>query len=124
MCSGRSRLRSMDKYKEVSRMIEVDMRWDFLPGMDQEAYQAWAKKAIGTVLKSPGLVEFRAGRSMLAGPMVRVTTVWKTMADWANFDESEAWQALREEILDQYAQNISVEIWGPSPVVPEPLRPG
>jgi len=105
-------------------MIEVDLKWDFLPGVDQQAYQAWAQKAIGTVLQSPGIVEFRASRNMLAGPQVRATSVWNTMADWGAFDESAAWQALKDELLDQYAQNMSVDIWGPSPVVPEPLRPG
>ena len=116
----------MEKHnpKEVDRMIEVDMKWDFLPGVDQQAYQAWAKKAIGSVLQSPGIVEFRASRSMLGPPEVRATSVWKTMADWGNFDESATWQALKAELLDQYAQNLSVDIWGPSPVVPEPLRPG
>lgn len=111
-------------HKEVNRMIDVDLRWDFLPGVDQQAYQAWAKKAIGTVLQAPGLFEFRANRNMLGPPQVRATSVWKTMADWANFDESDAWEALKSELLDQYAHNYSVEIWGPSPVVPEPLRPG
>lgn len=105
-------------------MFEVDLRWDFLPGIDQQAYQAWAKKAIGTILQAPGLVEFRANRSMLASPQIRTTSVWKSMADWANFDESDAWQALKQEMLDRYAQDVSVEVWGPSPVVPEPLRPG
>ncbi|MGD8517986.1 MAG: antibiotic biosynthesis monooxygenase, partial [Anaerolineae bacterium] len=103
-------------------MIDVDLRWDFLPGVDQQAYQAWAKKAIGTVLQAPGMVEFRANRNMLGPPQVRATSVWKTMADWANFDEGDAWEALKSELLDQYAHNYSVEIWGPSPVVPEPLR--
>lgn len=105
-------------------MIEVDLRWNPLPGMDQKAYQAWAKKAIGTVLQSPGLIEFRANRSMLAEPFIRTTSVWKTMADWANFAGSAAWLALREELLDQYGQDFTVEVWGPSPVIPEPLRPG
>ena len=116
----------MEKHnpKEVDRMIEVDMKWDFLPGVDQQAYQAWAKKAIGSVLQSPGIVEFRASRSMLGPPEVRATSVWKRMADWGNFDESATWKALKAELLDQYAQNLSVDIWGPSPVVPEPLRPG
>jgi hypothetical protein len=110
--------------KEVDRMIEVDLKWDFLPGADQQAYQAWAQRAIGSVLQSPGVVEFRAHRNMLGGPAVRATSVWQTMADWGNYGESETWQALKAELLDRYAQNLGVEIWGPSPVVPEPLRPG
>ena len=129
MESGRrngGKLRSVELHnpKEVGRMIEVDLKWDFLPGMDQQAYQAWAKKAIGSVMQAPGMVEFRASRSMLGGPEARTTSLWNTMADWANFVESATWQAIKAELLDQYGHNLSVEIWGPSPVVPEPLRPG
>jgi len=104
-------------------MIDVDLKYDFLPGVDQQAYQAWAKKAIGTVLQAPGIVEFRASRNMMASPQVRTTSVFKTVADWANFSESAEWLALKAELSDQHATNISFDIWGPSPVVPEPLRP-
>ena len=105
-------------------MIEVDLKYDLLPGFDQQAYQVWAKKAIGTVLQSPGLVEFRANRNMMASPQVRTTSVFKTMTDWVNFAESAGWLAIKAELSDQFATNICVDIWGPSPVVPEPLRPG
>jgi hypothetical protein len=63
-------------------MIEVDMRYDLLPGIDLRAYEAWAKKVIGTILQAPGIVEFRASRNMLGSPSVRATTVWQAMADW------------------------------------------
>lgn len=105
-------------------MIEVDLKYDLLPGCDMQAYQAWAKKAIGTVLQAPGIVEFRASRNMLASPQIRATSVFKTMADWANFAESPAWEEIKAELRDQFGTNISVDVWGPSPIVPEPLRPG
>lgn len=105
-------------------MIESDLKYDLQPGVDQQAYQAWAKKAIGNVLQAPGVVEFRAYRNMMASPQVRSTAVFKTMADWANYAESSGWLALKAELIDQYATNVCVDVWGPSPVVPEPLRPG
>ena len=104
-------------------MIEMNLIYDFLPGIDQEAYQAWAKKAVGSVLKSPGIIEFRANRNVLGSPQVRATSVWKTLADWANFNESSEWQELATE-MQAFTKNVSVELWGPSPVVPEPIRPG
>jgi hypothetical protein len=104
-------------------MIEVDLKYDFLPGVNQQAYQRWAKKAIGTVLQSPGVVEFRASRNMMASPQVRATSVFKNMADWGNFAENAEWLALKAELSDKFATNVCVDIWGPSPVVPEPLRP-
>jgi heme-degrading monooxygenase HmoA len=105
-------------------MIEVDIRYDLLPGIDLRAYEAWAKKVIGTMLQAPGIVEFRASRNMLGSPYVRARTVWQTMADWANFAGSATWQAMSAELRSQFGTNISVEIWGPSPVTPEPIRPG
>jgi len=104
-------------------MIEVSTLYDFLPGINQQAYAEFAKKAIGSMLQAPGLVEFRANRNMLGSPQVRITTVWQTLGDWAKFSESAAWQALEAE-LHTFNTNSSTEIWGPSPVVPEPLRPG
>ena len=104
-------------------MIEVDLKYDLLPGVDQQAYLAWAKKAIGTVLQAPGIVEFRANRNMVTSPQIRTTSVFKTMADWGNFAESAEWLDIKAELSDQFATNICVDIWGPSPVVPEPMRP-
>ena len=104
-------------------MFEVNLMYDFVPGVDQAAYLEWAKKAIGVVAQSPGLVEFRAHRNALGSPYVRTTTVWNSQADWVNFTESANWQEIEAELRGRFAVNIKVELWGPSPVLPEPLRP-
>ena len=104
-------------------MIELNMTYDLLPGIDQQAYQVMAKKAVGLLLQSPGLVEFRASRNVLGSPQVRATSVWQTLVDWANFNESSGWQELETE-MRTFVTNLRFELWGPSPVVPEPLRPG
>jgi heme-degrading monooxygenase HmoA len=105
-------------------MVEVNLIYDLITGVDLQAYQEWAKKAIGLVLKSPGIVEFRAYRNVLGSPQVRSASVWKSLADWGNFAESEGWKAAEAELRAKYAVDIRVELWGPSPVAPEPLRPG
>lgn len=104
-------------------MTEVELMYDLRPGIDMQAYQEWAKKAIGMVLKSPGIIEFRAHRNVLGTPYVRSTSVWKNLSDWSNFFESDSWKVLETELRTKFAQNIQVEIWGPSPIIPEPLRP-
>lgn len=104
-------------------MIEVNSTWDLLPNVDQQAYGEFAQRAIGAILKAPGLIEFRASRNMLGSPQVRSTSVFRTLADWASFNESDAWRELEAD-LRRFATNIGVEIWGPSPVLPEPVRPG
>ena len=45
-------------------MIEVNLSWDLLPNIDQQAYGEWATKTVGAILKAPGLVEFRAHRNI------------------------------------------------------------
>ena len=104
-------------------MIEAIYTWDILPGTDEQAYAEWAKKAIGSILRQPGFVEFRANRSLLGSPQVRATYVWQTLADWATFAASAEGQSLDAE-LRQFVTNYHIELWGPSPVVPEPVRPG
>ena len=104
-------------------MIEVIGTWDILPGIDEQAYAALAKKLIGTLLRQPGFVEFRANRNFMGSPRVRTTYVWQTLADWANFAASAEYQALDAE-GSRFTTNGHTELWGPSPVVPEPIRPG
>ncbi len=103
-------------------MIEVNLSYDLLPNIDPKAYSEWAKKTVGRLLQAPGLVEFSANRNMLGDPQVRSTSVWKSLADWANYNESDEWRTLEEEARG-FVTNIKVEIWGPSPIVPEPMRP-
>ena len=105
-------------------MIEVHYAWDLLPGIDPQGYGEWARKAISSLLKAPGFVEVRAQRNMLGLPQGLAISVWQTMADWAKYNESAEWQAFMAELRDKWATNFRVEIWGPSPVVPEPIRPG
>lgn len=104
-------------------MIEVNTTYELMPNTDQQAYGEFAKKAIGAVLKAPGLIEFRANRNMLGSPLVRTTSIFRTLSDWARFSDSDEWRGLDAEFRT-YATEIRVEIWGPSPVLPEPVRPG
>jgi hypothetical protein len=102
-------------------MIECDLTYDLLPNVDTKGYIEWARKVIGTMGKQPGLVEFRANRNILGSPQVRTVSVWQTMEDWGKFNQG-IWQPLQTE-LRAFATNIDVQIWGPSPILAEPLRP-
>jgi hypothetical protein len=103
-------------------MIETNMSWDLLPLVDVKVYAAWAKKAGETMAKQPGMIEFRASRNMLGNPQIRISLMWKSLADWAKFAEGEVWGAVNTE-LRSYATNFRIELWGPSPVIAEPIRP-
>ncbi len=105
-------------------MIEVHYSYDTFPGIDQQAYGELVKKVVDVILKAPGLVEFRAQRNVLGSPLVRATSVWQTLTDWAKFEESAEYRAIAAEFRASYITNVRIEVWRPSPVVPEPLRPG
>lgn len=104
-------------------MIEIAMYFELLPGKDQKAYAELAKAVVAMALEAPGVVEVRGHRNMLGAPQVRFTTVWERLVDWATFNESKEWQEAWAE-MTPFLTNLRLEIWGPSPIVPEPLRPG
>jgi quinol monooxygenase YgiN len=103
-------------------MIEVAFTYDFHPGIDEKAYAKLARKATKMMLSAPGFVEFRAHRNMTGSPHVRRTSVWKKMSDWAALAQKPEFQALTAEFRT-YVTHLKVEIWGPSPYVPKPIRP-
>lgn len=104
-------------------MIEVNLTYDLLPSADEQAYAEFAKKTIGVTLQAPGLIEFRAHRNLcFSSSQVRITCGWERLSDWADFVESATWQALEFE-LRTFTTHQRIEIWGPSLLVPEPIRP-
>lgn len=62
-------------------MIEVNKTREFLPGIDQQAYGRNAKKRREMMLRAPGLLELRSQRNTLGSPSVRLTLMWRTLAD-------------------------------------------
>jgi len=104
-------------------MIEVHLAYDLVPGVDEAVYFNWIKQAIVPALKSEGIVEIRAHRNIKESPAVLVTGVWKSMDDWTNFSQSESWNSLVNTLQSSFATNVRIEVWGPSPFLPEPLHP-
>jgi heme-degrading monooxygenase HmoA len=104
-------------------MIEVSVTYDFRQDIDRLAYEAFVQRAVGAELQAPGFIEHRAHRNISGSPQVRVTHVWNSLADWANFADSVESRSIDAEFRT-FATNIDLQIWGSSPVVSEPLRPG
>jgi heme-degrading monooxygenase HmoA len=104
-------------------MIEVTITWNLKADINSQAYEEFANKATRLYLNAPGFVEFRVHRNLLGSPTVRATYVWQSLADWAKFFESAELQALGAE-LRTFATDIETQLWGPSPIIPEPQRPG
>ncbi len=104
-------------------LIEVFVSYDLLPNIDQKAYVQLLRKAIVPILSQPGIVEIRARRNMSGSPEVLIVLVWETLADWNVFEMKKEWAELKKEVTEAYAKNMTVQVWGPSPIAPEPLRP-
>lgn len=103
-------------------MVLQVMKWDIHPDK-MEAYLKWTDSAIKGTLAVPGVVEFRAYRTA-EGPSQIVTTYeFVDMAAWAAWYSNEGVQKILTE-LHTLALNVNLELWGPSPVVPAPIRPG
>jgi hypothetical protein len=112
----------VDGAVEEQIMIEVDYTYDFLPGIDEQAYATLARKATTMMVEAPGFVEFRANRNMVGSPHVKRTSVWNHFADYAALAQNVEFQALTAEFRT-YVTHLKVVIWGPSPYVPKPIRP-
>jgi len=103
-------------------MIEVAFTYDFLPGIDENAYAKLAKRATRMMVDAPGFIEFHANRNLLGSPTVRRTSVWKSFEHYARLIENPEFQKINTEFRT-YVTNLDIVIWGPSPLIPAPIRP-
>lgn len=103
-------------------MIEATFTYDFLPSIDEKAYAKLARSATKMMLAAPGFIEFRAHRNLVGSPTVRRSSVWESLAHWAMLTQEPEFQKITAEFRT-YVTNLEVQLWGPSPLVPEPIRP-
>lgn len=102
-------------------MVLLVMKWNIHPDK-LEAYLQWTDGAIKRTLTAPGVIEFRAYRPATGASQAVVTYEFPDMAAWAAWQSHEDVQKVLTE-LRTLALNIESDIWGPSPVVPKPIRP-
>ena len=103
-------------------MVLYVVKWNLHPDK-VEAYAKWTKSAIQRQMAVKGVVEFRAYRAAAGTHRMVVTYEFADMAAWAAWESHEDIQKTRNE-LDTLATDVTTELWGPSPVVPAPIRPG
>ncbi len=103
-------------------MVLYVEKWDIRPEKAGE-YAEWAKSTMRRMFAVPGIVEFRAYRPVTGSYQVAVTLEFADMNAWASWQSNEDIQKLLDEART-YLTNVSYELWGPSPIVPEPIRPG
>ncbi len=103
-------------------MIEVTFSYDFQPAFDEAAYTELVQRATAMMLMAEGFIEFRAHRNMLGSPHVRRTSVWQDLSHWAAFAQRPDFQAVNADFR-LFVTNVDVQIWGPSPISPDAIRP-
>jgi len=102
-------------------MIEVAFTYDFHPNIDEDSYRKVARKATAMIVAADGFIELRANRNLLGSPQVRRSSIWQSMSHCAIFAEDPEFQSITNEFR-KFATNMEVNIWGPSPYLPEPIR--
>ncbi|MFC1639858.1 antibiotic biosynthesis monooxygenase family protein [Gemmatimonadota bacterium] len=103
-------------------MVLYVHKFDVHAGMGK-AYAEWVQQVMPQILSGPGLVEFRAYRPQAGNSQIAVTYEFADMASWAAWQSDETMQRLFQESRE-FITNVTAEVWGPSPVVPEAIRPG
>jgi len=98
------------------------MKWNIHPDK-AEGYPQWAQSAIKRNLSVPGVVEFRAYRGVAGSTQTYVSFEFADMEAWAGWYSSDEVQRVYMELYTM-ALNVQTELWGPSRIVPEPIKPG
>jgi len=103
-------------------MVLYIMKYD-VHAEKRENVTKWAmESAVPRILKAPGLKEFCSYRPATGTHQIAAVSTFKDMVSCASWLEQPDTQKMMEE-LRQFCFNLSVDIWGPSPVIPEPMRP-
>jgi hypothetical protein len=102
-------------------MIEVAFAYDLVPGIDLKAYTSLTRRATAVLMAADGFIEIRAHRNLTGSPQVRRTSVWQSLIHWAAVTETTEYQNLMTEFR-MYVTNLDVQLWGQSPLAPEPVR--
>jgi len=103
-------------------MVLYSLKWNIHPDK-VEAYASWAKGAIQRTVGAGGVTEFRGYRPASGSFQVVVTHEFENMAAWAAWYSTDTVQTVLAE-LRTLANNVTTELWGPSSIVPQPIRPG
>ena len=103
-------------------MVLYVLKWNVRAEIG-EAYLEFAQSAIPRTLAVPGVVEFRGYRPASGDSQVVVTFEFGDMAAWADWYGHDDVQQVIDE-LRTVANDVTLELWGPSPIVPQPVRPG
>jgi len=102
-------------------MVLWVMKYDINPAKI-DSYGEWAQSTVPDIIGAGGVVEFRGYRPVTGDRRVVVTVEFADLAAWKAWYDNEAVQAIFADT--SMLLNLETDLWGPSPVVPQPIRPG
>lgn len=101
------------------------VEWNVVPDK-WDAYMDWAfgdDSALQRLLAKPGLVKY-TGYNALTGSYDLIATLeFPDLATWADWRSHEDVQRIHSELWN-FASHIGTELWGPSAIVPKPIKIG
>ena len=103
-------------------MVLQIIKWNVHPDKVEE-YTAWAKTAVPRILAVPGLVEFRGYRPATGSYQIVTTYEFASFESWSAWYTNDEIQELTNQ-RRKFTSDETSELWGPSPIVPQPVRPG
>lgn len=103
-------------------MVLYVLKWDIIPSKAEE-YQTWARFAIKRTVDVPGVIETCAYRPVAGHSQVVTTYAFTNFESWATWFSHPIVQSVFNELFS-LATNVHRELWEPSPIIPEPIRPG
>jgi hypothetical protein len=83
----------------------------------------WVQGNLAKVVSVGRVVELRGYRAATGSSQIVATVEFANMGDWAAWHSHETIQQILVE-MRTVAINLTSELWGPSPMTPEPVRPG
>ena len=101
-------------------MIIQIVRWDINPDKVQ-AYEAWAQAAVPRLAAIAGPIKLGAYRPIIGSSQVVTLYEFADLTAWAMWSTNAEVQAITSERRAFTLNEIS-ELWGESPIVPEPVH--
>ena len=112
-------------------MALIAINWDLPPEERMESYRnrifltdETSASWITGIMKQLGFKELRAFRNPFrATPQTLVLCEFDSLESCMKYIESESYSRFMSELQKVGCTNVSAQLWGASPMIPEPLKP-
>lgn len=102
-------------------MLLYVVRWD-IPAEQSDDYLGWVRSAIKRTTSVPGVIELRSYRPVAGETQVVTIFEFNDFESWSAWFNHQKVQTVFEEMFHMVT-NVRRELWEPSPILPEPIRP-